>query len=71
MSDDWNSFICVSILFTIMIIYCNYINNLSIVKHDWSNYKCNPLYMLINSVVSNSEDSIDNFKKCVNMASYS
>lgn len=66
MNDDWNGFIVVSGLFIFMIIYCNYLQNMALAKRDWQNLRCNPLYMVLNSVTSNQTDAINNFSHCVN-----
>ena len=66
MNDDWASFIFVSLLLGCMLYLCIYLQNLAQVKKDWVNLKCNPLYMLINSLTDDNESSIGNFKNCVN-----
>jgi hypothetical protein len=69
--DVWISFIiCIS--FTIFICYYSLINALQVVKADWPNQRCNPLFMpfagLINKPTNqtNLEYTAENFTGCIN-----
>jgi hypothetical protein len=65
MNDDWALFITVSILMLSMLTFCMYLQDIALVKKDWANLKCNPLYMFLNSITADDKSSIDNFKNCV------
>jgi hypothetical protein len=65
MNDDWSMFISVTILMFLMICLCLYLQNAAIVEKEWSNLKCNPLYMFVKSITDDNETSINNFKSCV------
>ena len=69
--DVWISFIiCIS--FTIFICYYSLINALQVVKADWPNQRCNPMFMpfagLINKPTNqtNLEYTAENFTGCIN-----
>ena len=64
MSDDWNGFIGVLILLSFMIIYCKYLQIIAISEKEWINLKCNPLFMIFQSI-GDEEASLKNFKSCV------
>ena len=65
MNDEWTSFITVSFFMGLMIILCVYLQDFALVKKDWANLKCNPLYMFIHSVSAPNKRSVDTFKNCV------
>jgi hypothetical protein len=52
-------------IFFMLIVYFSYIRFLINVKGNWSNLKCNPLYMMIGSLI-NDIDSQTSFNDCVN-----
>jgi len=66
MNDDWNLFIVVTTMLLIMIYLCVYVQNMAVLRKDWVNLKCNPVYMLANSFTSDNDTAIDNFKNCIN-----
>jgi hypothetical protein len=66
MNTDWNHFVAVIILFGLMYLLCNYMQNLALANKDWVNLKCNPLYMVITSISEQHDESLKNFKNCVN-----
>ena len=66
MSDDNINLWIVMITFIIFILYLNYMQNMAVVKRDWNNLKCNPLYMLTKSLTSTATESSRDFQKCIN-----
>ena len=68
--DVWITVI-LSITFTILICYQYLINTLEVVRNDWPNFRCNPLFMpfagFINkpSDQSNLEYTVLNFSECI------
>jgi len=67
MSDDWNNFVMVIILFILVFVYYGYLSTLLELKRDWRNFKCNPLYMFFSTLGKpKSQQNSDNFKRCVN-----
>lgn len=66
MNDDWSLFIVVSTMLLAMIYLCTYVQNMAVLKKDWVNLKCNPIYMLINSFSVDDDSAIDDFKNCIN-----
>jgi len=66
MNSDWNEFVSVSIIFIIFFIVLNYLKLYAISYSDWENHTCNPLNMLISSIYSSEQQSLDMFNKCVN-----
>ena len=66
MNDDWTLFIIVTSMLLAMIYLCVYVQNMAVLRKDWVNLKCNPIYMLTNSFASDNDTAIDNFKNCVN-----
>ena len=66
MNSDWNTFVAVILLFGLMLLLCNYMQSYSLVTKDWVNLKCNPLYMVISSIGSPNNESLQDFKNCVN-----
>jgi len=66
MNDDWTRFMVVTAMLLMMIYLCVYVQNMALVQKDWVNLKCNPVYMLVNSITSDSKTAADNFKNCVN-----
>ncbi len=65
MEDDEASLWLFCLLYIGYIMYLNYIQNLSIVRKDWQDMKCNPLFLLLDSFVSTPSQSELSFKKCV------
>jgi hypothetical protein len=67
MSDDWSNFLFVMMLYIILMIYYNYLNTMMEFKNDWSNFKCNPIYMLGSSLFDPTSDTNGKLlKNCVN-----
>jgi hypothetical protein len=66
MNDDWSLFIVVTTMLLAMIYLCTYLQNIAVLRKDWVNLKCNPIYMLANSFVVDDETAIDEFKNCIN-----
>ena len=65
MSED-GAHLCIFImLYTLYMVYLIYIQNMTIVKSDWQNYKCNPLFLFIDSINNTPKDSTQNFKNCI------
>lgn len=68
--DVWITVI-LSITFIILICYQYLINKLEVVRNDWPNFRCNPLFMpfagFINkpSDQSNLEYTVSNFSECI------
>lgn len=72
MSDDYINLWMVIFLFIIFILYLNYMQNMALVKNDWNDLKCNPLFMLTNSLSQTAAESSAAFQTCVNKySSYS
>ena len=46
MSDDYINLWIVMFVFILFIMYLNYMQNMAIIKNDWNDLKCNPLFML-------------------------
>jgi hypothetical protein len=66
MSDDWNNCVMVIILFIIVFIYYSYLKTLLELKREWRNFKCNPIYMLMSSLIKpKKEENSSNFQRCV------
>jgi hypothetical protein len=65
MSEDEVRLYLFLILYFAYILYLNYIQNLTLVTKDWQNMKCNPLYLLMDSFVSNPEESQAKFNNCI------
>jgi hypothetical protein len=65
MSDDYVYLWIVMIAYIIFILYLNYMQNMAIVKRDWANLKCNPLYMLTDSLSAHASESSANFQTCI------
>ena len=65
MSEDDINFYVVMVGFTMLILYLNYIQNMTIMKHDWDNVKCNPLYLFIKSIGAPNEVSSKDFQTCI------
>lgn len=66
MNDDWNGFVGVILLLTVLFLLLNYFKLMAIALQDWVNLKCNPLYMLISSINQDEGIATNNFKNCVN-----
>lgn len=65
MSNDEVQLWLFIVVYLVYILYLNYIQNLSIVRKDWGNMKCNPLYLLIDSIVATPEAADLKFKNCI------
>ena len=65
MSDDYVYLWIVLIAFILFIIYLNYMQNMAIVKRDWADLKCNPLYMLTKSLSVPAAESSEDFQTCI------
>lgn len=66
MDDDSLSVGMFLILYIIFIIYLKYIENLTVVRGDFENFKCNPLYLLADSILENdSQVSSNKFEGCI------
>ena len=66
MSEDWNNCVMVILLFILTFIYYSYLKNLLELKRDWSNFKCNPLYMFFSSFWKPKNVSHnDNVERCI------
>ena len=69
--DVWISVI-ICIVFIVLICYYSFINVLEVVKTDWPNQRCNPVFLpfagFINKPVgvSNLEYTVGNFNGCIN-----
>ena len=66
MSDDYINLWIVMFVFIIFIMYLNYMQNMAIVKNDWNDLKCNPLYMLSKSLSATPAESSADFQTCIN-----
>ena len=66
MDDDSLSVGMFLLLYTLFIIYLKYIENLTVVRGDFANFQCNPLYLLVDSMIEN-ETNVSNskFEGCV------
>lgn len=65
MSDDYVYLWIVMIVFILFILYLNYMQNMAIVKRDWANLKCNPLFMLTKSLSAPAAESTADFQTCI------
>jgi hypothetical protein len=65
MSDDDINFYVVIISFILLMLYLNYVQDMTLIKNDWENVKCNPLYLFMNSISSSNNESTKNFQTCV------
>ena len=68
MDDDSLSLIMFFILYALFIIYLKFMENLTIIRSDFENLKCNPLYLLVDSMVSDTKDSNKKFEGCIKKA---
>ena len=72
MSDDYINLWIVMFVIILFIMYLNYMQNMAIIKNDWNDLKCNPLFMLTNSLSQTAAESSAAFQTCVNKySSYS
>ncbi len=62
--DDINLYIVI-VSFILLFLYLNYIQNMTIIKHDWENLKCNPLYLFIKSIGAPTEVGSKDFQTCI------
>ncbi len=65
MSDDYVYLCIVLFVLVLFILYLNYIQNMAIIKRDWDDLKCNPLFMLTNSIVAPVAESSTDFQSCI------
>ena len=66
MDDDSLSVGMFIIIYIIFIIYLKYIENLSVVRGDFANFTCNPLYLLADSILDNdAKESTNKFEGCI------
>lgn len=65
MSEDDINFYVVVAGFIILFLYLNYVQNLTVLRHDWENVKCNPLYLFIKSIGAPTEVSSKDFQTCI------
>ena len=65
MSDDYVNLWIVMFVYIIFILYLNYMQNMAIVKRDWANLKCNPLFMLTKSLSAPAAESTADFQTCI------
>ena len=66
MDDDSLSVGMFLILYIIFIMYLTYIENLTVVRADFENFKCNPLYLMADSILENdSQLSTNKFEGCI------
>jgi hypothetical protein len=66
MEDDSLSGGLFIILYIMFILYLKYIENLTEVRSDFANFKCNPLYLLADSIFENDiQLSTSKFEGCV------
>jgi hypothetical protein len=68
MSDATDMSIIILLIF-MLIIYMFYVTRIISAKYDVNNTKCDPLNLFLNSINSESSESIDNFAECVNLLS--
>jgi hypothetical protein len=48
------------------IFYLQYIQQLAIIKSDWTDFKCNPLYLFIDSAMTpDAVGTTKRFEQCV------
>lgn len=66
MSSDKTDRNIVLVVFTMFFIYLAYIRQKISIFDDWSNLKCNPLYLFISSFIIGPEESSKTFRKCIN-----
>jgi hypothetical protein len=62
--DDINLYIVI-ISFILLFLYLNYVQNMAMLKQDWENLKCNPLYLFIKSIGAPNDVSSKDFQTCV------
>lgn len=66
MSSDKTDRNIVLIVFTMFFIYLAYIRQKISIFDEWTNLKCNPLYLFISSFILTPNESTKNFSKCIN-----
>ena len=67
MSDDMNNCIWVLIILLFIYILFNYLNITNTTNTN-TNYKCNPLYLLNESILSHAPDQTSEFQTCIREA---
>lgn len=65
MSDDYVYLWIVVIVYLIFILYLNYMQNMAIIKRDWADLKCNPIFMLTKSISAPAAESSEDFQTCI------
>jgi hypothetical protein len=65
MSEDDINFYVVVVGFMLLFLYLNYVQNMTILKHDWEDLKCNPLYLFIKSIGVPTDVSSKDFQTCI------
>lgn len=66
MDDDSLSLGMFIIIYIIFVIYLKYIENLTVVRGDFANFTCNPLYLLADSILENNpQNSTNKFEGCI------
>ena len=66
MTNDEVCQILFIILYIMYIMYLQYIQQLTIVKSDWKDFTCNPIYLFIDSAFSpDAVGTTKRFEKCV------
>ncbi len=66
MSSDTTDRNIVIFMFLFFYIYLAYIRRQIDIMKDWSQYRCNPLYLFVSSFIVSNDKSISNFDNCVN-----
>jgi hypothetical protein len=65
MSEDDINFYVVMVGFTLLILYLNYVQKMTVLKHDWDDVKCNPLYLFVKSIGAPTNESSKDFQTCI------
>ena len=66
MTNDDVCHVLFIILYVMYIFYLQYIQQLAILKSDWTDFKCNPLFLFIDSTMSpDAIGTTKKFEQCV------
>ena len=65
MSDDYVYLWIVIVVYLLFILYLNYMQNMAIIKRDWADLKCNPLFMLTKSLSAPAAETSEDFQTCI------
>ena len=65
MDDDSLTLIMFLIVYILFIIYLKFIENINVLRDETENLKCNQLYLVLDSMVTNPEDSTKKFEGCI------